>query len=87
MIIRGNAEIQPHTEHTALSGIALATTLLAPALAACGGNAGDDGTVELRFAWWGGDVRHQITQEVIDECEEANPGTTISAEYSDWGGY
>nr|WP_275451112.1 extracellular solute-binding protein [Arthrobacter sp. H5] len=23
----------------------------------------------------------------MDEYEEANPGTTISAEYSDWGGY
>lgn len=68
------------------------------ALAACGQgdnpaqpNADDAGGtgegVELRFAWWGADLRHRLTQEVIDAFEAEHPGITIVPEYTDWTGY
>jgi multiple sugar transport system substrate-binding protein len=47
---------------------------------------GGDG-VEIRFAWWGSDDRHQTTQEIIDLFEEKNEGITVVPDYTDWGGY
>lgn len=72
--------------------LAKAATVLsvsALALTGCGAadGASDDGNVELRFAWWGSDTRHQQTQEIIDAFEEQNPGVTIVGEYGDFGGY
>ncbi|KLU09950.1 MULTISPECIES: ABC transporter substrate-binding protein [Kocuria] len=66
---------------------ALAVSALA--LTGCGGgdSAAADGDVELRFAWWGSDTRHQRTQEIIDAFEEQNPGITVTGEYGDWAGY
>ncbi len=70
------------------------------ALAACGqgenpadadapadGGGGGDGDVELRFAWWGADLRHRLTQEVIDAFEAEHPGITVTPKYTDWNGY
>lgn len=59
--------------------------------AACGGG-GPEGTeddpIELRFAWWGGDERAELTEEVIDLFEAEYPHirvqpsiTTDFAEY------
>ncbi|WP_277552658.1 ABC transporter substrate-binding protein [Kocuria oceani] len=66
---------------------ALAVSALA--LTGCGGgdSATADGDVELRFAWWGSDTRHQQTQKIIDAFEEENPGITVTGEYGDWSGY
>ncbi|MGX5359597.1 ABC transporter substrate-binding protein [Kocuria sp. KH4] len=66
---------------------ALAVSALA--LTGCGSadGASDDGNVELRFAWWGSDTRHQQTQEIIDAFEEQNPGITVVGEYGDYSGY
>lgn len=66
---------------------ALAVSALA--LTGCGSADGatDDGNVELRFAWWGSDTRHQQTQEIIDAFEEQNPGITVTGEYGDFTGY
>ncbi|OLT08034.1 ABC transporter substrate-binding protein [Kocuria sp. CNJ-770] len=66
---------------------ALAVSALA--LTGCGGgdSAAADGDVELRFAWWGSDTRHQQTQKIIDAFEEENPGITVTGEYGDWSGY
>jgi multiple sugar transport system substrate-binding protein len=43
--------------------------------------------VELTFAWWGSQTRHDRTQEVIDLFEEQNPNINIKAEFSGWEGY
>lgn len=48
---------------------------------------GGDGDVELSFTWWGADLRHRLTQEVIDAFEDEHPGITITPEYTDWTGY
>ncbi|HJC05851.1 MAG TPA: ABC transporter substrate-binding protein [Candidatus Enterocloster excrementipullorum] len=43
--------------------------------------------ITLRFSWWGGDARHQATQEVIELYESQNPGVTIVGEYMGLDGY
>ncbi|WP_083931996.1 ABC transporter substrate-binding protein [Nocardiopsis salina] len=52
---------------------------------ACGD--GDDGTVELRFSWWGSDSRHAALQEVIENFEADNPGISVTGDYTDWANY
>jgi len=59
-------------------------------MSACGGGAAPqsaDGTVELRFSWWGGDKRAQLTQAAIAAFEAENPKIKIKPEYGDWSGY
>ncbi|MGX5771616.1 ABC transporter substrate-binding protein [Microbacterium trichothecenolyticum] len=46
-----------------------------------------DEPVTLRMAWWGGDGRHERTQQVIDLFEEKYPNITVEPEFSDWAGY
>jgi multiple sugar transport system substrate-binding protein len=46
-----------------------------------------DEDVTLRMYWWGGDARHQRTQEVIDLFEAKYPNITVEGEFSDWTGY
>lgn len=57
------------------------------AVTACGGGDSNDDDITLRFAWWGSDLRHQNTQEIIELFEEQNPHITVEAEYGDWDGY
>ncbi|WP_416417032.1 ABC transporter substrate-binding protein [Paenarthrobacter aromaticivorans] len=72
------------------SAIIAATAAAVLALSACGGGAEQksaDGKVELRFSWWGGDKRAQLTQQAIAAFEAENPNIKIKAEYGDWSGY
>jgi oligogalacturonide transport system substrate-binding protein len=50
-------------------------------------SSGGGGPVTLRFAWWGGDERHQATLKAIDLYQQRNPGVRIEAEYGGWDGY
>ncbi|MGX9899968.1 ABC transporter substrate-binding protein [Arthrobacter sp. SA17] len=71
-------------------GATAAAAAVVLALTACGGGGSPqsaDGTVELRFSWWGSDKRAQVTQAAIDAFEAQNPGIKIKAEYGDWSGY
>lgn len=76
------------------SAAAAISVIAALTLAACGtaepadtSTAGDDKEVTLRVYWWGGDARHQRTQEAIDAFEEKHPNITIEGEFADWSGY
>lgn len=67
------------------------TTLIATAgsaallLTSCGG--GDESDVTLTFSWWGGEERHQYTQEMIELFEEENPNIAVEPRYHEWDGY
>lgn len=67
-----------HTPSRKLAAAALSAGLLA---VGCGDGGGDDGEVTLRFAWWGSDTRHELTQEVIDAFEEEHPEISIDPEF------
>jgi oligogalacturonide transport system substrate-binding protein len=41
----------------------------------------------LRFSWWGGNERHQLTLKAIELFEQKNPGIKIKAEYGGFQGY
>lgn len=43
--------------------------------------------VTLRFSWWGGAERHQLTLKAIEGFEAKYPGIKIKAEYGGFGGY
>ena len=46
-----------------------------------------DGTVELRFGWWGNAPRHEKHDMIATLFEEDNPGVTIVREPASWGDY
>ena len=58
-------------------------------LAGCGTGGGKnaDGSVTLRFTWWGNDVRNKQTQQVVDAFQAAHPNIKIQAEPGVWSGY
>src|SRR5688500_14018822 len=71
-------------------GTVAAAAAVVLSLSACGGGSPSqsaDGTVELRFSWWGSDKRAQVTQEAIKAFEAENPNIKIKPEYGDWSGY
>ncbi|GAB4538627.1 MAG: ABC transporter substrate-binding protein [Roseibium sp.] len=41
---------------------------------------------ELRMSWWGGDSRHEATQEALKVCGEKH-GHTIKPEFTGWSGH
>lgn len=41
----------------------------------------------LTFDWWGGDTRHQATQDAIAAFEEKYPGIEVQANYGAWDGW
>ncbi len=82
----GNGRPQARRRHPFLS-VAAGVGAVLMAATACGDSGSDDGTVELRFSWWGADDRHSTTQQVIDLFEAENPGIEIVPDYTDWGGY
>ena len=74
-----------------LAMAAAATALLTVTASGCGSSdaepAGGDGTVELRFSWWGNSERADITQAALDRFEEANPDISVKPEFADFNGY
>ncbi|PZE19503.1 ABC transporter substrate-binding protein [Paenibacillus xerothermodurans] len=43
--------------------------------------------VKLRFAWWGGQSRHDATLKVIELYQQKNPNVKIEAEYASFDDY
>ncbi|OAE02901.1 extracellular solute-binding protein [Arthrobacter sp. OY3WO11] len=68
---------------------AAAAAALSLVLTGCGGSpeAESDGPVTLRFSWWGSDVRHKMTEKLIEAFEAENPNINVEGEYGDWSGY
>lgn len=42
---------------------------------------------ELRMSWWGGNSRHEATNEAVKLFEKANPSIQVRTEYTGWGGH
>jgi len=75
------------TRRHLLGGIAV---LGAAALTGCGANNGSPGSgsgTNLRFAWWGNDVRMKLTREALDLFEAANPGVKVAGESGSFDSY
>jgi multiple sugar transport system substrate-binding protein len=49
--------------------------------------AADGEKIELRFAWWGSQDRHDRTIKVIEMYEAENPNVHITFEFSGWDDY
>ncbi len=49
--------------------------------------AGSDEQVELRFAWWGSQGRHDRTLKMIEKFEELHPNIKVKPEYTSFDGY
>jgi len=65
--------------HTLKAAAALAVAL------AAGSAAAQETT--LRFSWWGGGERHELTNKAIAAFEAKNPGVKIKGEYMGFNGY
>jgi multiple sugar transport system substrate-binding protein len=68
-----------------LTGVLLAVTACGGG--SSGGSSGGDGTVELRFGWWGNNDRAAATQRVIDAFQKQNPGIKVKGSYTDFNSY
>lgn len=66
---------------------ALALALVASGCSDDGGESDDGGTVELSFMWWGGDSRHEYTQELIDMFEAEHANISIEPIFTDFDPY
>lgn len=56
-------------------------------LAASGSASAVNGDVTIRFTWWGGQTRHDLTQKVLDKYTELNPNVHFETTPSGWDGY
>ncbi len=43
--------------------------------------------ITIRVAWWGNQLRNDITVGVLNLYTESNPNVTFETEFSDWNGY
>lgn len=59
----------------------------ASSAAAGGASAAAGGDVTIRITWWGGQSRHEYTQQLLDKYTELNPSVHFQATPSGWDGY
>ncbi|MET8003991.1 ABC transporter substrate-binding protein [Nonomuraea glycinis] len=70
-----------------LAALCLTTVLLAAAGCGGGSSESDDGTIELRFGWWGNNDRAAATQKVIDAFQKQNPKIKVKGSFTDFNSY
>lgn len=46
-----------------------------------------DEQVTIKITWWGGDTRHELTQQVLDLYTQEHPNVTFEALPAGWDGY
>lgn len=46
-----------------------------------------DGEVNLKISWWGGDSRHEATQNAINKFMEKNPNIKVEVQFGAWSGW
>jgi multiple sugar transport system substrate-binding protein len=42
---------------------------------------------DIRFSWWGGQLRNQKTDDILKLFEQENPGVVVARENADWAPY
>jgi multiple sugar transport system substrate-binding protein len=50
-------------------------------------SADPDAPAEIRFSWWGADVRHERHREIIEAFEAENPNIDVVPDFTDFAGY
>ena len=76
------------TADTAADTTAAKTESKADGSSVTSGEAGENGdTVTIRMSWWGGDSRHEVTNEAIKAFEAKYPNIKVDTEYSSWDGW
>ena len=65
----------------------VASVAVLAAVTGCSGGGDDDGTVTIRFSWWGSEERTARMQEAIDLFEAENPNIQVEGDFVDWDGY
>lgn len=67
---------------------AAAAAALAVGLAGCSSDSSvPEGPIELRFTWWGGDARHELTNAALDAFEEKYDNITVVRDFGGFDGY
>ncbi len=46
-----------------------------------------DAPAEIRFSWWGADVRHERHERIIEMFEAENPNIDVVPDFTDFAGY
>src|SRR5688500_2489748 len=72
-----------------VAGPLLASSVVALVAASLpwGAFAQDQVTGDIRFSWWGGQVRNEKTDQIIQLFEQKNPGVKITRENADFAPY
>ncbi|WP_458112772.1 extracellular solute-binding protein [Arthrobacter sp. R1-13] len=78
---------QLHSRRTVLAAAGLTLGLALTGCAGSGNPAGQNGTVELNFVFWGDANRAKVTEAALRVFEEKNPSITVKTEYQDSGPY
>ncbi len=71
----------------AMSAMACGTSDDSTSEAQASETSSDEEQVTISIAWWGGDSRHELTQEVLDLYTELHPNVTFETSPSGWDGY
>ncbi|WP_309106012.1 extracellular solute-binding protein [Arthrobacter sp.] len=79
--------LQLHSRRTVLAAAGLTLGLALTGCAGSGNPAGQNGTVELNFVFWGDANRAKVTEAALRVFEEKNPGVKVKTEYQDSGPY
>jgi multiple sugar transport system substrate-binding protein len=79
--------LQLHSRRTVLAAAGLTLGLALTGCAGSGNPAGQSGTVELNFVFWGDANRAKVTEAALRVFEEKNPGIKVKTEYQDSGPY
>lgn len=76
----------PRAHRGRLLSAAAGVAAVMMAATACGSSS-EDGVTELRFSWWGSDVRQAILLDVIEAFEAENPDIRVAGNYTDFNSY
>src|SRR5699024_10074463 len=82
----GTAMVTTRRRLLAGTGTSAIGAVLAGGLTGCGADSGS-AAGELRFTWWGNDVRNRLTDEAIQAYLASHEGVTITPEPGEWSSY